>query len=744
LGGSFWHKIIAGLLTIFILAIGPLAYAAGADDTARAERVVLVLIDKVTMEDYEGTSLTNIKSLANRGSVGLLNNNTGAGIYSEHTYPTIGGGAHLIGVGEANNGFNDYEHVLDTSAANEYYRRTGWQAPAGSVLQLAVGKLTRTNDALHYPAVPGALGQALHAAGRKTAVIGNADTPGVPRRLATTITMDKQGLTDMGCVDETILLPHRTALGSYRTNFAEVLKKFNEYRNNGASLIVIETGDATRIYEEKDKATDIAYNRQRVEALGRIDRFVGDLVKQMDFSREILLVITPTPTTEAIKENNSLTPVIGAGPGFQAGTLLTSGTTKRDGIVMNTDIAPTVLKYLGLEPVVGMSGRPLLVSGLKLQEDSFDYLSNLNKQLVTTYQARPPLQSAYVLVQLVVLFTALYGIFFKRHMAEIIKPFLLVVMAVPLAELLMPLLPRNSIAVMAVMLIVTTLVIVGAAILVNRKVGLDPFIFICIASAGTILMDLLNGSYLQKQSLLGYDPIVGARFYGIGNEYMGVLIGSIIIGATASIQYWSKWRRPLIAASGLLFLFTVYAMAAPNIGTNVGGTIAAASALLVTFLLLVGVRFRFRTLLLVSVVVLLAVIGFIAFDLSRPPDLRSHMGTTASLILNAGPGQVLDIIQRKWAMNMKLLRYTIWSRVLLASLAILALLFYRPRGVMENIRVKYPYLFKGFIGVVTGALVAFAFNDSGVVAAATTMIFGAPPLVYLVLTEQRPDSKHTI
>ncbi|WP_238472867.1 hypothetical protein [Desulforamulus profundi] len=95
-------------------------------------------------------------------------------------------------------------------------------------------------------------------------------------------------------------------------------------------------------------------------------------------------------------------------------------------------------------------------------------------------------------------------------------------------------------------------------------------------------------------------------------------------------------------------------------------------------------------------------------------------------------------------MNMKLLRYTVWSRILLASLAVLALLFYRPRGVMENIRLKYPYLFKGFIGVVTGALVAFAFNDSGVVAAATTMIFGAPPLVYLVLSEQRPDNKHTI
>ncbi|GAB6157808.1 membrane protein [Desulfotomaculum varum] len=743
MAGSLWRRA-AGLLTVIILSLVCLLQAAGAADTVRADRVVIVLIDKLTVDDFADNSLPEIKSLATAGSVGLLNNNTGAGIYSEHTYSTIGGGAHLIGVGDANNAFNASEKVADATAASEFFRRTGWQASPHAVVQLAVGKLMRANNTLPYPAVPGALGQALHTAGLKTAVLGNADTPGVYRRLATTITMDSQGLTDMGCVDETILLPHSTGLGYYRTNFSEILKKFNEYRNKGASLIVIETGDSSRLYEEKDKATDFAYQRQRAEALAGIDRFVGKLARQMDFTREVLLVITPTPTAEAIKENKNLTPIIAIGPGLPAGSLLTSGTTKRDGIVMNTDIAPTVLKYLGLLPAVGMSGRPLLTSGLQLQENGFDYLIKLNQQLVTTYQARPPLQSAYVLVQLFVLFTALYGIFFKRHMAELIKPFLLVVMAVPLAELLMPLLPRQSVAMMALMLILTTLLIAASAILVNKKTGLDPFIFICITSATAILADLLNGSYLQKQSLLGYDPIVGARFYGIGNEYMGVLIGSVIIGTTAAIQYWSNWRRPLIAAGGLLFLVTIYAMAAPNIGTNVGGTIAASSALLVTFLLLIGVRFRLRTLMLVGLLVVLAVSGFIAFDLTRPPDLRSHMGTTASLILQSGPAQAIDIIQRKWAMNMKLLRYTVWSRVLLASLGVLALLFYRPRGVMENIRVKYPYLFKGFVGVVTGAIVAFLVNDSGVVAAATTMIFGAPPLVYLVLTEQTADHRHTI
>ena len=741
---SFWQKLLASFILLFIVMVplGNLAYAA--EQTAKASRVVLVVVDKITVDDYAGNHLKNIKSLTQRGSGGLLNNNTGAGIYSEHTYPSIGGGAHLIGTDEGNYAFAEQEKVLDALGREEYQSRTGWQSPTGAAVQLGIGKLQRINSELRYPAIPGALGQAIEDAGHKTAVIGNADTREKHRRLATTISMDQRGITYYSSVDRNILTENKTLLGSFRTDFTKVLQRVEEYKKAGAALVVIETGDMTRIYESRDIALDTAYQQQREKALVEIDRFVGDLVKKMDFNQELLLVVTPTPTNEALKETKNLTPIFAVGPGFEPGTLLTSGTTKRDGIIMNTDIAPTILDTLGVQAVVEMSGRPFISASVIPEGNTLEHLLNLNQRLITTYQARAPLQSAYVLVQIIVLFMGLFGIFLKRHMAEHIKPFLLVVMAVPLAELLMPLLPVKTVPMLAIQLIITTLLIVGLAILTNRKLKLDPFVFICLATAGTILLDVVNASYLQKQALLGYDPIVGARFYGIGNEYMGVLIGSLIIGTTAAIQSWLKYRKSLLVITGLIYLLAIYAMAAPYLGTNVGGTIATMAALLVTFLLLLNVRFRLRTVIMVAAIVVVAVSGFIAIDLSRPPELRSHMGTTASLILNSGPGQALDIIQRKWAMNMKLLRYTVWSRVLLASLVVLALLFYRPRGIMEKIRTNNPYLFKGFIGVVTGAIVAFAFNDSGVVAAATTMIFGAPPLVYLVLSEQKHDQQHKI
>ena len=291
---KIWQKLFASLLILIITSVF-FADLAQADEVAKDKRVVLVIIDKITAADYEEQSLTNIQSLMTKGAMGLLNNNTGAGIYSEHTYLTISGGAHLIGSGEAYNGHNQNEEVQNSIARDEFLRRTGIRAPEGNVLQMAIGQLARTNQALPYPAIPGALGQAVQDAGMKTAVIGNADTAGKHRRLATVISMNKQGLTDMGSVDHSILLENQAVLGSYRTDFDKVLDRFDEYARKGASFIVIESGDITRLYEERDKGTDRAYSSQRTAALKEIDRFIGQLANRLDFSQDLLMIVTPTP-----------------------------------------------------------------------------------------------------------------------------------------------------------------------------------------------------------------------------------------------------------------------------------------------------------------------------------------------------------------------------------------------------------------------------------------------------------------
>jgi len=156
-----------------------------------------------------------------------------------------------------------------------------------------------------------------------------------------------------------------------------------------------------------------------------------------------------------------------------------------------------------------------------------------------------------------------------------------------------------------------------------------------------------------------------------------------------------------------------------------------------TFLILAGLKFNWKTGVFIAICLAALILSAFLFDLHRSPETQSHLGRSAGLFIKGGWIEIKGVIFRKIAMNIKLIKYTIWSRIFLASLVTLAILFYRPVGLMASVKLKYPFLYRGFIGIIVGSMAAFAFNDSGIVAAATTSIFVNSPLVYLMLQEEQ-------
>lgn len=69
----------------------------------------------------------------------------------------------------------------------------------------------------------------------------------------------------------------------------------------------------------------------------------------------------------------------------------------------------------------------------------------------------------------------------------------------------------------------------------------------------------------------------------------------------------------------------------------------------------------------------------------------------------------------------------------------LAVAFYRPVGLIDEVRKKYPYVFQGLLGILVGSGVALIVNDSGIVADATMMIYGNAPLIYLISRERESN-----
>src|SRR3989442_772647 len=73
-----------------------------------------------------------------------------------------------------------------------------------------------------------------------------------------------------------------------------------------------------------------------------------------------------TPSREMLAHNDELTPIVVA-DGTPASLFdrhgpihtLTSDTTRRDGVVSNEDVAPSILRYLGLNVPSNMNGAPI-------------------------------------------------------------------------------------------------------------------------------------------------------------------------------------------------------------------------------------------------------------------------------------------------------------------------------------------------------------------------------------------------
>ena len=136
-------------------------------------------------------------------------------------------------------------------------------------------------------------------------------------------------------------------------------------------------------------------------------------------------------------------------------------------------------------------------------------------------------------------------------------------------------------------------------------------------------------------------------------------------------------------------------MAAPQWGTNVGGTITLLTSYLLLYALFYRQKISLRLITAGGAVTIIALICLFAWDLQRPLEAQSHIGQTARLIEAEGPASLLPIFARKISMNIKLFRYSMWSRVFLTFLAALALIFNKPPGLLKKLfgeyRLRRPY-----------------------------------------------------
>ncbi|MGQ9780028.1 MAG: hypothetical protein ACUVRM_09165 [Bacillota bacterium] len=706
-----------------------------AADAYHGRQVVVLVIDRVGLADLDRSDLPNFSWCLRHGAVGLMNARTGAGIPTgfsgEHSYLTIGAARRGIGSPKTGEAFGATETLEGGTAAEVFWRNTGYRPRPENVVLPAIAEIVALNAVEDRSFRPGLLGDSLHGAGLLTCVLGNADTPEGPGRYAVALAMDGRGIVDLGEVGPGLLSPDPTWPFGLRTDYEALATAFKRYRSR-AALLVVELGDTSRVDLYGPYLLPTREEALRHRALQAADAFLGVIRREIDPAQTLLVILTPTPGRRAQAQGYTLTPLVISGPGFSEGRLF-STTTKRAGIVTNTDVAPTILAFLGLPVPAEAAGRPL--EG-RPAADAFAALRTEEARLSTiAFWQQPVLKFFTVFLDTLFICCGLCLLWPELPWRRPLRGFLLLATGLPLALLLAPL-PTDPRLFLPFFLGVLV-VLYGCLFLLAGR-SFSPLFFLYLGTVGAVLLDQFLGAPLAKRSPLSYSPLAGSRFYGLGNEYMGVLLGAALMGAGYAFERWrgQRWLLPGFLA---FFVLLAFVLGAPGLGTNVGGFLAAAVGFGVAIPSFAEKKVAWRNLLLClgAAFAFLVLLGVL--DSLRPAASQTHLGRLVAAMRAGGLGPFWEVARRKLAMNLKLVRFSGWSRVVIFALLGMAVTAVFPSGRGLRTARAHPFLVKALWASLAAAAGAFIFNDSGIVAAGTLLIFPAASWFDLLLREEKSD-----
>ncbi|BAS29440.1 hypothetical protein [Limnochorda pilosa] len=483
-----------------------------------------------------------------------------------------------------------------------------------------------------------------------------------------------------------------------------------------ADLLVVEWRDLQRLERWESLVPAARYRSQRAEALAGAVAWMGHVAARLPESSPLLILSPAPPRSAPARAPAPLILIAETGPG-----LVTSGSTRRPGLLDPGDLAPSLLHLLGAAGDWQGTGRPLQVVP---SPDPFAALDRFYRTALGVSQLRRPVLHTYIvlfagMVLAAAVLAALAPDVSPSHPVRRVLDFgILMAASAPLAMLGPPLFTNDGWVHLVLVVLFSGSI---AWILWSRVQALWRFPVLAGATFAALAVDVAAGAPLGLHAFLGNDPLGGARYYGVGNEYMGVLVGSALVAVGA---LWEWQRAPLsrlAGAAGLAALVVV--LGHPGLGANVGGTLAALVGSAYLGLRLRGRPPRWSELLLVGTgaLGLLAAAGVVEV-LAVPSPARSHLGQLVARMLQEGWGPFVETARRKLATNLKLVEYTLWSRVLIVTLLAFVLLLYRPVGLFRRVMDQRPMLGRGVEAALVAALTALVVNDSGVLAAATAMI----------------------
>jgi hypothetical protein len=444
---------------------------------------------------------------------------------------------------------------------------------------------------------------------------------------------------------------------------------------------------------------------------------IGLLRKQVPgpASDELLIAfVEPSPGRQT-------TPIGIAGSGF-AGNL-TSDSTRTDGYVLSSDIAPTILHRFGQSIPDEMDGQPIRATG-PIDPAAVDGLA-------ARMSVIPDRRAPVVILSLVswIVVAALVGVLLPSRRCAAMA-------WLALAFAYMPLMLLAGAEIEPGALVEGLLVGAGAAALAALTLAiLRGWWALATACSITVIayaIDVVTGSELTKLSLLGPNPIFGARFYGIGNELEALIAVMVPVGVGAGLTAWPKTSKTgnegraaaaFIAAGVLAALFFAIGRFGADVGAAIVLPVGAAVAAGLVGEGSVRISGRetttnpHRRTMVAVVAAPVAVLSLLVLvDLVSGGD--SHL--TRSVLDAGGAGDLADIAQRRLQLSADDFAQAGGNPLFWLVIAGICACVARRRRIDAWLRPA-PFARAGFLGACAAVAVGVLVNDSG----ATFVVLGS-------------------
>ncbi|MDN9012055.1 hypothetical protein [Brevibacillus laterosporus] len=642
-----------------------------------------------------------------------------------------------------------------------------------TLLYPGIFRLQRDNENKPYTARIGLMGDGIERVDGTVAFYGNADYGEKKQRHASLLGVTSTGEIRKGMVSPDMILEKdlRYPYG-LRTKKDVVLQQIAE--DKSSSLIIWQYGDLARLYKQMPEMSPSHFKQMYHQIIGDLAKIAGQIIAKLQ-PGQMFLLLSADANPIAIKEKGILTPfLMWTYSGAKTGEL-TSITTRQPGLVSGLDLLPTVYHWIHLplpEHVIGHVIHPATnqpipfvstteVSQVKDNQSDWRISSFFQKidRIHRIYANRPSIIYSFVILQLAGLLLGLLLWYRYQYQSrpvslsvrKFVRLLLTALLLVPFLLLLEPLVDIS----LPVLATISLLGIVAGvmAYWLSRLPLATGFFLIGVCTTIGLLVDGFTGAHLMKRSFLGYDPVIGARFYGIGNEYEGVLIGASLLFFAAFYQWEQGRKRKQIkdeqtnlSLVGLILIIVcmgiiLWYLASPQYGTNAGGFLATGLAFVVTLFRFYQIRLRKISLLLVGGSLFVGIASLLIIHLFSMQPM-THVGKVAHDIVTGNWIEVGQIIQRKLEMNLRLIRVSLWSKVFFLSLFIVSVISFYPQQYMRRLYASYPALVMGFSGIMAGSLAGLFLNDSGIVTAGTSIIFFVSPALLLTLQEDKIARKY--